>query len=86
LYETCRDGSEQPSDSALEKCLKTMIGLSGQLPIFVVMDALDECPNTTEYRPPAKRYWTLWRTLSGQAIQTCSFVSLVAQSKTYRQF
>jgi hypothetical protein len=47
LYKACHDGSEQPSDSALAKCLKTMIGLPGQLPIFVIMDALDECPNTT---------------------------------------
>jgi len=47
LYKTCCDGNEQPSDSALAKCLKTMIGLPGQLPIFVIMDALDECPNTT---------------------------------------
>ena len=47
LYKTCRDGSEQPSDSALAKCLKTMVELPEQLPIFVIMDALDECPNTT---------------------------------------
>ena len=43
----CDDGSERPSDAALAKCLKTMFGLSEQLPIFVIMDALDECPNTT---------------------------------------
>jgi hypothetical protein len=47
LYKTCRDGSNQPSDSALAKCLKAMIGLPGQLPIFVIMDALDECPNSS---------------------------------------
>ena len=47
LHDTCRKGSEQPSDSALAKCLKAMIELPGQLPIFVIMDALDECPNTT---------------------------------------
>jgi hypothetical protein len=47
LYEACRNGSEQPSDAALSKCLKIMVRLPGQLPIFLVMDALDECPNTT---------------------------------------
>jgi hypothetical protein len=47
LYKTCRDGSEQPSDSALVKCLETMLDLPGQLPIFVVIDALDECPSNT---------------------------------------
>ena len=47
LYQTCRDGAETPADSALANCLKSMLGLPGQLPIFVIMDALDECPNTT---------------------------------------
>jgi hypothetical protein len=47
LYKACRNGSEQPSDSALAQYLKAMVKLPGQLPIFVIMDALDECPNTT---------------------------------------
>ena len=46
LYTACRDGSEQPSDAALAKCLEEMLGLPGQLPIFIIVDALDECPNT----------------------------------------
>jgi len=47
LYMSCRDGSEQPSEASLAKCLKTMLKLSGQVPIFVVLDALDECLSTT---------------------------------------
>jgi hypothetical protein len=47
LYTKCRDGSEQPSDAALVECLKTMLELPGQVPIFVILDALDECPTTT---------------------------------------
>ena len=47
LYETCREGSEQASDAALAKCLNTILELPEQLPIFVIMDALDECPNVT---------------------------------------
>jgi hypothetical protein len=47
LYTKCRDGSEQPSDSALIGCLKTMLELPGQVPIFVILDALDECPGAT---------------------------------------
>ncbi|KAH9955033.1 hypothetical protein BC827DRAFT_912226 [Russula dissimulans] len=45
LYKTCRDGSEQPSDATLVKCLETMLDLLGQLPIFIIIDALDECPS-----------------------------------------
>jgi hypothetical protein len=47
LHNACRDGSEQPRDAALAKCLKAMVALPGQLPIFFIMDGLDECPNTT---------------------------------------
>ena len=47
LYTTCRDGSEQPSVAALVGCLKKMVELPGQLPIFIIVDALDECPNST---------------------------------------
>ena len=46
LFKMCRDGSERPSDAALVKCLGTMLNLSGQ-PIFIIADALDECPSTT---------------------------------------
>jgi hypothetical protein len=45
LYKTCREGAEQASDAALTECLKTMLELPDQLPIFIIMDALDECPN-----------------------------------------
>jgi hypothetical protein len=47
LYTKCRDGSEQPSDAALIGCLKKMLELPQQVPIFVILDALDECPCTT---------------------------------------
>ena len=48
LYTKCRHGSEQPSNAALAKCLRDLLGVPGQLPIFVILDALDECPSTTE--------------------------------------
>jgi len=48
LYTTCNDGSEQPSNAALSKCFENMLKLPGQLPFFVILDALDECPSTTE--------------------------------------
>jgi hypothetical protein len=47
LYNSCRDDSEQPNEASLAKCLKTMPKFSNQVPIFVVLDALDECPITT---------------------------------------
>ena len=45
LFMICRDGSEQPSEAALTQCLETMIDLPQQIPIYLIFDALDECPN-----------------------------------------
>ena len=47
LYKTSRDGSEQPSEVALAHCLNSMLDLPGQIPAFIIIDALDECPNNT---------------------------------------
>ena len=47
LYKLHRLGSDQPSDAVLVKCLVEMIRLPGQVPIYLVVDALDECPDTT---------------------------------------
>jgi len=55
LYASCRDGSDQPSEVALAKCLKTMLSLPGQDPIFVVLDALDESPGTTGTPSPREK-------------------------------
>ena len=48
LHKACRDGSEQPGGAALAQCLKNMLDLPGQVPIYIIIDALDECPNNTE--------------------------------------
>ncbi len=47
LYKTCRDGLEQPSEDALAQCLNSMLDLPGQIPVYIIIDALDECPNYT---------------------------------------
>ena len=45
LYSAHEQGSEQPTDDSLLGCLKDMLTRMGQVPIYLVMDALDECPN-----------------------------------------
>ena len=45
LHKKCRYGSDQPGDAALAQCLKNMVDLPGQVPTYIVIDALDECPN-----------------------------------------
>lgn len=55
LYTAYRDGPKQPSDTVLAECLKSMLELPGQLPIFVIVDALDECPSN-HGSPPARQH------------------------------
>lgn len=45
LYSTHCDGSQQPSDDALIQCVKDILRLPGQETIYIIADALDECPN-----------------------------------------
>ena len=45
FYSDHDDGARQPSDGALTKYLKEMLILPDQHPVYIVMDALDECSN-----------------------------------------
>ena len=47
FYSIHRDGARSPSDDELIRCLKDLLGLPGQAPIYLIIDALDECPNTS---------------------------------------
>ena len=47
FYSTHRDGARSPGDDELIRCLKDLLGLPGQAPIYLIIDALDECPNTS---------------------------------------
>ena len=47
LHAACRDGSEQPSEAALAQCLNRMLDRPDQIPTYIIIDALDECPNNT---------------------------------------
>jgi hypothetical protein len=39
------EGARKPSDETLIKCLTKMVSLPVQGPIYLIIDALDECPN-----------------------------------------
>jgi hypothetical protein len=45
LYSAHNRGSEQPTDDALARCLKNMLLGIGRIPIYLIIDALDECSN-----------------------------------------
>ena len=52
VYITHEDGSQQPSDDALIECLKEMLRLLAQRPVFIILDALDECPDSSGITSP----------------------------------
>ena len=52
LYLEHIDGSRQPSDESLVDCLKEMLELPGQAPVYFIIDALDECPITSSLPSP----------------------------------
>jgi hypothetical protein len=41
------DGGRKPSDGALIQCLKEMLSLPTHGPVYLIIDALDECPNNS---------------------------------------
>jgi hypothetical protein len=52
LYLAHDKGKNQPSDSSLAECLKKMVTLPDQPPIHLIIDALDESPNTSGIPSP----------------------------------
>jgi len=48
-------GSRHPSDDALVRCLKDIIKLPGQPPLYIIVDALDECPNASAMPSPREK-------------------------------
>jgi hypothetical protein len=52
FYSDHHRGTQQPSITALTECLEDMFKVSEELPIYLIIDALDECPNTTGILSP----------------------------------
>ena len=52
VYKAHENGTRQPSDDTLKECLKEMLRLPGQVPIFIILDALDECPDSSGFPSP----------------------------------
>ena len=46
-YSEHQDGSKQPHNDALLRCLKEMLTMERSVPVYLVLDALDECPNNS---------------------------------------
>ena len=46
VYKAHDHGLQKPNTSTLIACLREMLAFPGQNPIYIILDALDECPST----------------------------------------
>ena len=52
IYLAHDKAKRKPSDKTLIKCLTEMVSLPVQAPIYLILDALDECPNNSGMPTP----------------------------------
>ena len=63
LYESHDRGTKQPSDDVLTRCLKQMLSTTDQGQIYIIVDALDECPDSSGIPSPRERVLQLLKEL-----------------------
>jgi len=63
FYRDHERGSQHPGDDELVCCLKDILELPGQAPIFLIVDGLDECPSTTALPSPREEVVVLLKDL-----------------------
>ena len=71
VYKAHENGTRQPSDGTLKECLKQMLRLRmpGQGPIFIILDALDECPDSSAFPSPRDEVLQLVKDLVNLQLQ-----------------
>ena len=63
FYSDHENGSQDPSDDELVQCLQDLLEVPGQAPIYLIIDALDECPNTSAIPSHREKVLTLVKQL-----------------------
>jgi hypothetical protein len=63
FYSDNDEGTRQPGDDTLTRCLKEMLTLPDQRPIYLIIDALDECSNISGIPSPRDRVLRLVKEL-----------------------
>ena len=55
FYSTHRNGTQSPDDDKLIECLMELLKRPGPRPVYLVIDALDECPSTSSLSSPREQ-------------------------------
>ena len=62
------NGAQKPTDNVLIQSLKEVLTFSNHSPIFIIMDAIDECPNTFGLPSPRELVLALVKELVGLSL------------------
>jgi hypothetical protein len=63
LYLKHESGAQKPSEDELIQCLKDMVTLPHQQPVYIIIDALDESPDTSGMPSPREQVLDLVKEL-----------------------
>ena len=63
IYLAHDKGVRKPSDETLTRCLAEIVSLPVQVPIYIIVDALDECPNDSGLPTPREEILDLVKSL-----------------------
>ncbi|KAI9442917.1 hypothetical protein H4582DRAFT_1141889 [Lactarius indigo] len=63
LYSAHDNGEQKPSDSVMIRCLKDMLAILRPQPVYIILDALDECPNWPGIPSPREQVLALVKEL-----------------------
>jgi hypothetical protein len=55
FYSTHRNGAQNPGDDKLVQCFMDLLKRPGRQPVYLVIDALDECPSTSSLSSPREK-------------------------------
>ena len=55
FYSTHRNGAQSPGDDELVRCLMDLLKRPEPRPVYLVIDALDECPSTSSLSSPREK-------------------------------
>ena len=68
FYSTRRSGAQSPGDSELVQCLMDLLKHPGARPVYLVIDALDECPSTSSLSSPREKLLSFLEDLVGARV------------------
>ena len=68
FYSDHANGLQHPGNDELVKCLKDILGLPGRAPVYLIVDGLDECPNTSALPSPREKVLMLLQDLTNSQL------------------